>query len=138
MFNNGTLIVYIEYDVSFLSKWSWHPTLKSLAVRDSFSLLVTYGCIPIKQSAVITYRNTRLSHYQIQSQLSQIWPKHLPSKGNMTILCVSGHTGAHFNISYLKEDFHITLKSSFNFDIMDIWYNDTTNTTIFHQDQTEY
>ena len=48
VFNNGTLIVYIEYDVSSISKWSWHPTLKSLAVRDSFSLLVTYGCISIK------------------------------------------------------------------------------------------
>ena len=48
VFNNGTLIVYIEYDVSSISKWSWHPTLETLAVRDSFSLLVTYGCIPIK------------------------------------------------------------------------------------------
>ena len=48
MFNNGTLIVYIEYDVSSISKWSWHPTLETLAVRDSFSLLVTYGCISIK------------------------------------------------------------------------------------------
>ena len=48
MFNNGTLIVYIEYDVSSISKWSWHPTLETLSVRDSFSLLVTYGCISIK------------------------------------------------------------------------------------------
>ena len=26
VFTSGTLIVYIEYDISFISKWSWHST----------------------------------------------------------------------------------------------------------------
>ena len=31
-FTSGTLIVYIEYDIYFISKWSWLPTPETLVV----------------------------------------------------------------------------------------------------------
>ena len=31
-FTSGTLIIYIEYDIYFISKWSWLPTPETLVV----------------------------------------------------------------------------------------------------------
>ena len=105
VFNNGTLIVYIEYDVSSISKWSWHPTLKTLAVRDSFSLLVTYGCISIK---TICGYNLETHVSLVITKFNVSWAKSDQNlcEGFMTILpyvwfCIGLHG---INIK-----FHITL-----------------------------